>query len=688
MLVDAANYYGALRQAMISARRSILIVGWDIDSRTRLVGPGGEPGDDLPATFSAFLSALVERTPELSVKVLLWDYSVLYSLERELLPVMRLRWNTPRQVEMCLDDMTPVGAAHHQKVVVIDDKLAFAGGLDLTIRRWDTGDHEPHNPGRVDPAGKSYGAFHDIQMMVDGDAAMALGDLVRNRWKRVTCEGGEPVRLEDCPVPWPETVAPDLRDVDVGIARTQPLYGNEEEVREVETLFLDMLETAERTIYIENQFLAWTAFAERLAARLKVRPKLEALLVGPRTHHTWLEHRTMRNGRIRFQRILTEAGVWDRVRIMHPQVREHRAAHEVMIHAKLMIVDDRVLRVGSANLNHRSMGTDTECDLVVAARTEADRQGIAAVRNRLIAEHCGTTPSEVAEKLAATGSLLAAISELSTRKRGLAPIEDGEPDPEEISSRVEMVADPDRPIAPSEFLADFTEEFPPTRQRVPTLVKAAVAIAVVVGLVLAWKYTPLAEIANPSNVRRWLADLGGGPWAAVVVIGVYVLGGFVMFPIMVLIAATAAAFGGWIGAAYAISGAMASALVTYWIGRAVGPDVLRDILGPRINRIARNFARKGLVALTAARLAPIAPYSLFNLVAGAAGVGFVDFTIGTALGLAPGLIFMSSLGDQLSDAIRHPTLARIAVLVGICVVWIGVTYALQKLMTRIRGRQT
>src|SRR3546814_13659846 len=106
---------------------------------------------------------------------------MLYALEREPLPAIRLDWATPAQISVCLDDVLPIGAAHHQKVVVVDDALAFCGGLDLTIRRWDTSDHALHNPERKDPRGESYRPFHDVQMMVDGEAALALGELVRER---------------------------------------------------------------------------------------------------------------------------------------------------------------------------------------------------------------------------------------------------------------------------------------------------------------------------------------------------------------------------------------------------------------------------------------------------------------------------------------------------------------------------
>src|SRR3546814_19533002 len=82
--------------------------------------------------------------------------------------------------------MLPVGAAHHQKLVVVDDAIAVIGGLDLTIRRWDTSDHAADQPLRTDPAGQPYTPFHDLQLMLDGAAATALAEVARGRWPRVT----------------------------------------------------------------------------------------------------------------------------------------------------------------------------------------------------------------------------------------------------------------------------------------------------------------------------------------------------------------------------------------------------------------------------------------------------------------------------------------------------------------------
>lgn len=231
----------------------MFIAGWDIDSRTRLVGPSGKAEDDLPERLGPFLSELVARRPELRIHLLLWDYSMLYALEREPLPAIALDWNTPERISVCLDDVLPVGASHHQKIVVIDDVLAFCGGIDLTIRRWDTPAHTLDNETRTDPSGEPYRPFHDIQMMADGEVALALGKLLRDRWRTAACE--TPIAVEPAGDAWPDDVTPDFTDIDIAIARTIPAYDGAPEIREVEALYRRSIESAERSLYIECQYL-------------------------------------------------------------------------------------------------------------------------------------------------------------------------------------------------------------------------------------------------------------------------------------------------------------------------------------------------------------------------------------------------------------------------------------------------
>lgn len=171
MLVDAADYFRCVREAIVAARHSVFILSWDIDTRMLLM-PGGA-NDGFPEPLGDFLHAVVSARPELQIHVLNWDFAMLYALEREWLPVYKLGWRTHQRLKFALDAKHPIGGSHHQKVVVVDDALAFVGGLDLTRSRWDTPEHATDAPLRRDPDGAPFGPFHDVQAMVDGEAARA-----------------------------------------------------------------------------------------------------------------------------------------------------------------------------------------------------------------------------------------------------------------------------------------------------------------------------------------------------------------------------------------------------------------------------------------------------------------------------------------------------------------------------------
>jgi phospholipase D1/2 len=675
VLSDGAALYRALRESFIKARQSILILGWDIDSRTRLVGDSGDADDGFPITLGEFLSALVQRRPTLTVRLLLWDYSVLYALERELFPQYALNWSTPDQVQLCLDNEAPIGCSQHQKIVVVDDAVAYSGGLDLTIRRWDTSEHTLDNLHRVDPAGVPYPPYHDVQALVDGAAATALGELARARWcqaKKIEVDAATP--QADL---WPDSVAPDFTNVQIGISRTQP-RGDKRSIREVEKLFLDSIDAAERTIYIENQFLTSEVIARRLARRMRQKKALEVLLIAPNTPETWIETHTMRNGRIRFRNILERADVAARWRLVHPHVESDGRTANTMIHSKVMIIDDRFLRVGSANLNYRSMGADTECDLSIEASNSTERQAIREVRNRLLGEHCGTAAQDVEAVIRKTGSLVAVADTLSRNGHSLRAIDDGDPDLGDVAAYVEAIADPRRPLSLRQLMKGL-------RGRLAALSSAAtigIALTLVIALVAAWNYSPLSDYADAQTVRRIFKDVAANPFAPAIVLAIFLAGGLVAFPVTVLIAATAVAFGPWVGFAYATAGAMASALLTYGIGAVLGRDVMRAFMGPRLARIRQKIVKQGVLAVAAIRMVPIAPFTLVNMVAGASGIRLLDYIAGTLLGLLPGLILMSALGAQIARIIASPSALELALFALCIIAWIGLTFGIQHAIRR------
>jgi phospholipase D1/2 len=678
VIIDAANYFGAVRAALLKAERKAFIIGWDIHSRTRLVGPSGRAHDGYPENFAEFLSALVETKPQLEISLLLWDFAVLYAAEREPFPAYSLRWNTPRRIRLCLDDAVPIGSSQHQKLVVIDDAIAFTGGIDITARRWDTSGHKLHNPLRRDPAGAPYAPFHDVQMLLDGAAARALAQLARARWE---CAANETIPLlESGGDPWPDHLAPDFTDLNIGIARTQPKFEAQEQVREIERLYLDSIAAAERTIYIENQFLSRIPVAEAIAQRVRENPKLELLIIAPATHASWIEARTMRNGRIRFNQVLREAKADDRIRLVSPIVRQQDKTGHTMVHSKIMIIDDTLLQIGSANLNNRSMGTDAECNIAIEAKSEAEREAIAATRNRLIADHCGVDADTVMQAFTTAGSLVE-LAELSGHGHTLASIDDGAVDQTEWATYLEGIADPERPIGAEEFASTILGGRI-SRRNLSRITKLALGVIVMLGLVLAWKFTPLANLAQPERIRDALESFANGNWGPLIVLGIFVGSSVLLFPVTVLIAATAAAFGPWLGFAYSAVGALLSALISFMIGAMVGRETLTSVLGPRLNRIRREVRNRGVIAVAVVRLVPVAPFGVVNLVAGASKIRLLDFTLGTAIGMLPGIAVMAALGHQITLVLTQPSLEAIIWFTLAIAAWLALSLGLQAPVSR------
>src|SRR6185503_4083650 len=220
VLVDAASYFDALRASLLAAQRSVMILGWEMHSRTRLEG-AQRPTDGAPAELGKLLRWLLKRRPQLTIKIQLWNHPVVYAVHRELFPRWIFGPRVPDRVEIMLDSHLPAGASHHEKLVIIDDEVAYCGGVDLTVRRWDIAAHHPTEPRRRDNAHKPYVPLHDVQIVLQGEAAAALGERARARWLHAVGKPIEPSRQPSgAASAWPQHVEPDFTDTDVGIMRT------------------------------------------------------------------------------------------------------------------------------------------------------------------------------------------------------------------------------------------------------------------------------------------------------------------------------------------------------------------------------------------------------------------------------------------------------------------------------------
>lgn len=242
VIIDAEAYFTQVKTAILNARHSVLLIGWDFDTRIAL--DRGDPDPAVPNHLGSLLSYVVRRNPGLHVHVLRWDLAFLKMPFRGLTPFFLLDWMLSRRLHFRLDSHHPAEACHHQKIAVIDDAIAFCGGIDITTNRWDTPAHLDDDPRRKRPSGEPHGPWHDATTAVDGEAARALGELARARWRAATGKQLPPASPGGSR--WPAALNPEFRDVEVAIARTEPAYDGQEEVREIEKLYLAAIAPARR----------------------------------------------------------------------------------------------------------------------------------------------------------------------------------------------------------------------------------------------------------------------------------------------------------------------------------------------------------------------------------------------------------------------------------------------------------
>jgi uncharacterized membrane protein YdjX (TVP38/TMEM64 family) len=430
-----------------------------------------------------------------------------------------------------------------------------------------------------------------------------------------------------------------------------PPRGETPAVREVERLYLDMIAAAKKTIYIENQYFTAPRIAAALEKRLGEADGPEVVLVLRLLSHGWLEEHTMHILRTRLIERLRKNDRYGRFHVYYPHVPGLDTGCCLDVHSKLMIVDDRILRVGSANLCNRSFGLDTEADVAIEAR---GRTRVAAVirdyRDRLLAEHLDVPLEKLKGEIDASGNLHGAIAALaSTEGRSLRELDRLPEWPDAVLS-VAAVADPEEPIAFDALLLEREHEEAQAPHK-NAWVKLAAIFLGLAALTAAWRFTPLAHVVTPQKIIDWAEDFGSRWWAPLVVIAAYTPACLVMFPRPLITLAAVIAFGAWLGFGTALVGICLSAVVTYYIGRRMRRDSVRRLAGPKLDRMIEVLKKYGLLAMTLLRLVPIAPFAVESIVAGAIHMRLRDVVLGTAIGLVPGTLATTVFGDAIQTAL-------------------------------------
>ncbi|MDZ4308708.1 phospholipase D-like domain-containing protein [Allopontixanthobacter sp.] len=418
VIIDAADYFRHMQQAMLAAQERILLIGWDFDTRIHL-----EQGRRwyqkgrrriYPSRLGSFILWLSRHRKGLEIRILKWSYGALKFFSRGSMIVDLVRWWPHKRIDFKFDTNHPVGASHHQKIVVIDNHVAVCGGIDMTTRRWDTREHLEVNPLRKRPRGKVYGPWHDATMMIEGEAASALGDLAHDRWAMAGGPELKPVsEAAQQSNAWPDKLEAQFENVELGIARTRGEYGGQPQIDEIAALFERQIASAKDYIYAESQYFTSRRIGQAICERLARDNPPEILIVHAEHAEGWLEQQAMDHARAELIRTLGHIDKAGRFGLYVPYTGET----PIYVHAKIMIIDDRLLRIGSANMNNRSMGLDSECDVFVDCERPGNdhcRVEVARLRHSLLAEHCGLEIEEVPGLLARHGSMAEMIRALGT----------------------------------------------------------------------------------------------------------------------------------------------------------------------------------------------------------------------------------------------------------------------------------
>ncbi|KWV92718.1 phospholipase D-like domain-containing protein [Erythrobacter sp. YT30] len=411
LLIDGENYFRSVRQAMKQARERIVLIGWDFDARVKMYDTQHEV--EGPLEIGEYIDWLVRRTPELNIYILQWDLAALKLAKRGKTLLQVAKWLPHPRVHFALDGAHPTGAAQHEKLIVVDEDVAFCGGIDITEDRWDTREHPDEDERREQPNDHDAGPWHDTSARLTGDIVKSLSQLAEDRWKRATGEDLPQVCSQRHSMSGKSdrtTAAPTLSNVNVAIARTRGATEDQDAIREIEALYCEVIESAQKWIYVETQYFTSKRVARALANKLLEDDGPEIVVVLPATSDGWLESQMMDTTRSRVIEALRKIDKHGRFQAYHPVTS---SGTEIYVHAKILIADDRFLHLGSSNLSNRSMGFDSECDLCVDAKMarkpdEAER-AIADCRNDLLAEHLGQSVAEIADHIQQSGSVIQTI---------------------------------------------------------------------------------------------------------------------------------------------------------------------------------------------------------------------------------------------------------------------------------------
>ena len=411
-IFEAGPYYQRVSELLEDAQHYAIFVGWQIDSRLPLPRPfrPGQTGDAEGKTGAPQSSIeslkekilrLVESKPGFHFYFLMWDHAYFYVLERETWQG-RIWDDLHPRVHFLFDNRHPFGGSHHEKICIIDGTTAFCGGIDLCDERWDSPQHLYTDPRRSLGWGhEHHGPYHDIAVQVKGPICAKIQDHVHRRWRSLST-----VAFPALPV-FPSTAQLTEGSHHVYLSRTiaEIEAGPRRSIiREIEFLFRDLIQSARHRIILEGQYYWSEEINEMLLAKIQEvkGTDFEIILILADTHRLKGLTRQLTIHELKLLDRLERAARSAAVKLtvgfphVHPPVGEGGRTKPIYIHSKVMIIDDRFISIGSANLASRAIRVDTEVNLTFEARTDAEHAHVRKFAQSVL-KHWNIPPENLAD---------------------------------------------------------------------------------------------------------------------------------------------------------------------------------------------------------------------------------------------------------------------------------------------------
>jgi uncharacterized membrane protein YdjX (TVP38/TMEM64 family) len=285
--------------------------------------------------------------------------------------------------------------------------------------------------------------------------------------------------------------------------------------------------------------------------------------------------------------------------------------------------------------------------------------------------------------IGAINALARPLDRLEPDERTLSVLETKEDDANQ-PSEVLSLADPEHAV-PLEGLID---EFQPSSELPADRGSALLGILgialVIAALAAMWRWTPLSSFANGAAVVDLARRTADSPWTIPALIAGYVVATFVMFPRPLLTVFGVLAYRPWLGFTLAMIGILAATVANYLVGRRLPRRLVRRFAGPSLNRVMAVLRSRGVLAMTALRLVPIAPFAVPGIVAGAAHLRLREVLLGTAMGNLPGILLTTVLADRLEAVLRDPRPEDFWLLAGVLLLAAVAAYSLRRSLSRIQ----